>query len=364
MNVRIFFVILSLMSVSLLILSSGENSGQSSVLSSHGWRQVACFGLGFVLYFAAASFDYRSLRNYAWPLFIGGIIALLGLFFVESSHQVRRWYHLPFGISLQVSEYLKVITILLVSVFLEARRSQLPSFLVFLSTLFLFAIPFFLILKQPDLGSALLLIPTALFMLWLVDVKGSWLFFLSFFFLLAMLIVSAFFLEILDHEKMRPYLSPWIREYQYERLNPHSYHQRAAKTAIGLGGIWGSGWRKGEFFRRGWLPASHSDSVFSAFGEEFGFVGLLFLIFLFYSLVRYILLVSLYAADEMGALLAGGIGACLAMQILINIAMMLGLFPITGVPLPLVTAGGSSVLSTMLSLGLVQSVHSRRLMFR
>jgi len=125
----------------------------------------------------------------------------------------------------------------------------------------------------------------------------------------------------------------------------------------------GTGWRKSEYTSGGWLPASYTDSVFPAFGEEFGFLGLLFLLALFYSLIYFSFQVAAVAKDPFGRLLSAGIAVYLAMHILMNIGMMSGFLPITGVPLVLVTYGGSSILSTMTALGILQSIYSRRFMF-
>ena len=176
-------------------------------------------------------------------------------------------------------------------------------------------------------------------------------------------IVALFFLGMVSHEKMRPYFTTFMKEYQYERLNPETYHQKAAQIAIAVGGITGTGWHSSEFAGKKWLPYAHTDSVFAAFGEEFGFIGLTFLLFLFYALIYFSFQVAAVARDPFGRLLAAGLAAYLAMHVLVNSAMMCALLPISGVPLLLVTYGGSSVLTTMTALGLLQSIYSRRFMF-
>ena len=162
---------------------------------------------------------------------------------------------------------------------------------------------------------------------------------------------------------MRPLFTTFMKEYQYERLNPNSYHQKAAQIAIAVGGLTGTGWGKSEFAGRKWLPMAHTDSVFAAIGEEFGFMGLVFLLFLFYALIYCSFQVAAVARDPFGRLLAAGLAAYLAMHVLVNIAMMCALLPISGVPLIFVTYGGSSLLTTMAALGLLQSIYSRRFMF-
>jgi rod shape determining protein RodA len=154
-----------------------------------------------------------------------------------------------------------------------------------------------------------------------------------------------------------------MKDYQFDRLDPHTHHQKSAAIAIGIGGLTGTGWRKSEYTSGGWLPAAYTDSVFPAFAEEFGFVGLVLMLMLFYALLYFSFQVTAVAKDHFGRLLSAGITVYLAMHILVNIGMMIGMLPITGVPLVLVTYGGSSSLSTMMALGILQSIYSRRFMF-
>lgn len=170
-------------------------------------------------------------------------------------------------------------------------------------------------------------------------------------------------MNVISHEELRPYATKVLKNYQFDRLDPNTHHQKAAATAIAIGGLTGTGWKKGEYTSRGWLPAAYTDSVFPAFGEEFGFLGLVFLLALLYSLIYFSFQVTAVAKDHFGRLLSAGVAVYLAMHILLNIGMMCGLMPITGVPLILVSYGGSSTLLTMSALGILQSIYSRRFMF-
>ena len=127
--------------------------------------------------------------------------------------------------------------------------------------------------------------------------------------------------------------------------------------------MWGSGWRNSEFTGQQWLPAAHTDSVFAAYTEEFGFAGVTFMLLLFFGLLYFSFQVTAVAKDRFGRLLSAGITVYLAMHVIVNIGMMCGFLPITGVPLVLITYGGSSILSTMTALGIIQSIYSRRFMF-
>jgi len=162
---------------------------------------------------------------------------------------------------------------------------------------------------------------------------------------------------------MKPVFTKAMKEYQYERLNPNTYHQKAGQTAIALGKITGTGIGKSEFTGRKWLPFAYTDSVFPAFTEQTGMLGAFFLLLLFFGLIYCSFQVIAVARDPFGRLLSSGISVYLAMHVIVNIGMMCGFLPITGVPLILVSYGGSSVLSTMTALGLLQSVYARRFTF-
>ena len=180
---------------------------------------------------------------------------------------------------------------------------------------------------------------------------------------LALLFVALKFTGVIPHEALRPYATVFLKEYQYDRLDPNTLHQRSAQTAIAIGGITGTGIGKSEFTGNGWLPTPYTDSVFPAFGEETGLIGLLFLLFLLYGLVFLAFRTLVAAKDLFGRLISAGIAIYLATHILINIGMMVGFLPITGVTLILVSYGGSSLLATMGALGLLQSVYARRFLF-
>jgi rod shape determining protein RodA len=262
-----------------------------------------------------------------------------------------------------VNSKLQWIVVIALSWFIERRASKSS----YLSTAFLggiiVGIPFLLILKQPDLGTALVLFPITLVMFYFGDLHPGVVRILTILGAIGVTFIALIFLGVIPHEDIRPYATLFLKNYQFDRLDPNTHHQKTAATAIALGGLTGTGWRKSEYTGGGWLPAPYTDSVFPAFGEEFGFLGLLIVMMIFYALIYFSFQVTAVAKDHFGRLLSAGITVYLAMHILVNIGMMSGFFPITGVPLVLITYGGSSVLSTMAALGILQSIYSRRFMF-
>lgn len=366
-DLRVVPIVIFLMAISLLVISS-MTMDAAEWESPSFWTpfvksQMRWFCLGWVVFFLFALFDYRKLRDWSVFLYFGTLLLLGGLFFVDPIQNVHRWYRLPGIANYQPSELAKITLIIALGWFLERQGRFVGTFKVAAQMGCLVGIPFLLILKQPDLGTALVLYPIALCVGYFAGIHRNVLRLLIVFGGLAFGFAALVFLGVLSHEEMQPFFTRFIQEYQYNRLNPNTYHQKAASIAIAIGGLFGSGWHKSEFAARKWLPAAHTDSVFAAFGEEFGFLGLMFLLFLFYALIYCSFQVVVVAKDPFGRLLAAGLAAYLAMHVLVNIAMMCALLPISGVPLIFVTYGGSSLLTTMAALGLLQSIYSRRFMF-
>lgn len=361
-------ILLILMLISILVISSTtmdpSEMGEETLFTPVAKSQIKWFALGSCVYIFFAGLDYRMLKKWTWFLYLGMIVMLFGLFFVPAIQNVHRWYRIPgVNFAFQPSEYAKLIVVMALSLYLENKGRDTyrkSSTLVAMAIVF---VPFLLILKQPDLGTALVLYPIALVLFYLGGIKKKVIAAMSLLAVAGLVFVSMMFLGFISHDEFRPYATKVIKEYQYERLNPHTYHQEASQTAIALGGVTGSGWHKSEFTAHQWLPAAHTDSVFASFSEEFGLIGVFFLMLFFFGLLYFSFQVTAVANDRFGRLLSAGIATYLAMHMIVNMGMMCGFLPITGVPLMLITYGGSSVLSTMTALGILQSIYSRRFMF-
>ena len=366
---RIIPVILGLMLVSLIVISSNSqpstvDGAEEMFLTPLVRSQVKWFAIGWGVFLFFAAFDYNKLREWTWILYVLVLFALLGLFFTKSIVGVNRWYRIPLlGVSIQPSEYAKLVVIIALSWFLERNKQQSQQWGTVFKASIIVGIPFLLIFKQPDLGTALVLFPITLVMFYFGDVHPTVVNTMKWVGGAILVLVALIFLGVIPHEDLRPIATKVLKEYQFDRLDPDTHHQRVAATAIAVGGVTGTGWGKSEFTGGGWLPAPYTDSVFPAFAEEFGLIGLVFLLALFYLLIYFSFQVTSVAKDHFGRLLSAGVAVYLAMHILMNIGMMTGFLPITGVPLILVTYGGSSILSTMTALGILQSIYSRRFMF-
>lgn len=366
---RVVPVILALMFIGLLTISSysidpSPEGTEESFFTPMVITQCKWIVIGLGVFFFFAAFDYNKLREWTWILYGLVIVALIGVYFTDPIARVHRWYRIPFlNMSFQPSESAKLIVVISLSWFLERHRQVASSWSTAFYGCLIVGIPFLLILKQPDLGTALVLFPIALVMFYFGDIHPLVVRTMTWMGGLILIFVALIFLGVITHDEVRPYATLVLKDYQFDRLDPNTHHQKAAVTAIALGGLTGKGWRKSDYTGGGWLPAPYTDSVFPAFGEEFGFIGLLLMLVLFYALIYFSFQVTAVAGDQFGRLLSAGVTVYLAMHILVNIGMMSGLLPITGVPLILVSYGGSSILSTMTALGILQSIYSRRFMF-
>lgn len=367
MDWKIILVIILLMIISLSVISSYTMQGDAidePIFTPLVRVQLQWFAIGWGVFICAALFDYNKLREWTWFLYLLMLFALFGLFFTDSVQRVHRWYKVPLlGMSIQPSEQAKLIVVIALSWFIERRAGQSRSLKTLWGASLIVGIPFLLILKQPDLGTAMILFPIALVMFYLGNMQTWVIRGMTVMGAIALLGVAVIFLGVVSPEQIKPYATKVLKEYQFERLNPKTHQLQAATTSIAIGGMTGVGWRKSTYASEGWLPTPYTDSVFAAYAEEFGLVGILFLLGLFYLLIYRGFQVTQVSKDSFGRLLAAGITTYLAMHVLVNIGMMSGFLPITGVPLILVSYGGSSIVLTMTALGILQSIYIRRFMF-
>lgn len=368
-DLRILPILIALLGVSLITISAYSTDGSPEALEGSFFtpsvvRQIKGIALGVAAFIFFAGFDYNRLREWTWLLYLLMLLSLVGLFFSDSIQRVHRWYRVPIvGMSFQPSEYTKLVVVIALSWFLERRRSRSKELSTAFFALLIVLVPFALILKQPDLGTALVLFPIALVMFYFGDLHPWLIRTMSLAAIFLFGLIALIFLGIVSHEEIRPHATKVLKEYQFDRLDPNTHHQKVASTAIAIGGVTGKGWRNSEYAGGGWLPEAYTDSIFPAFTEEFGFLGALFVMALFYALLYFNFQITAVASDHFGRLLSAGITVYLAIHVLVNVGMMCGLLPITGVPLVLMSYGGSSILSTMTALGISQSIYSRRFMF-
>jgi rod shape determining protein RodA len=321
-------------------------------------KQVYWYLMGFALLIMITLFDYHLLERLAWPIYLFTIFLLvLVLIIGKVSSGSQRWLDLGI-INIQPSELAKLSIVIILSQFFSTHGEYADYRLRDLWQPFLLILlPFVLIVQEPDLGSAMALAIIAFSIILVMKIR--W---ISLIFLIAATLSSV------------PFVWFSLKEYQKKRiftfLNPESdplgagYHIIQSKIAIGSGLLAGKGFLKGTQTRLHFLPEQHTDFAFSVWGEEWGFLGSLFLLMLYLLLILWGINIAKNSKDKFGAILAIGITAIVFWQMVINIGMTIGLLPVVGIPLVLFSYGGSSVLSTMLGMGLLMSISIRRFMFQ
>lgn len=330
--------------------------GESSVFL----RQSLWIFLGWIAYLLFSRLSYRKLTGFIYPFYGGVILSLLLVLFVGGVRfGAQRWIKI-WWFNFQPSEFAKLAVILILSRYFSRmgpNQFRLSvgslSFLKGMVVPFLIiAIPFALIVKQPDLGTALMILFIFLAMAYLAGVKLRYVLFVL------MLGIG-----------LSPLFWHFLRDYQKDRLlvflNPNSDPLGAGYTiiqsiiAIGSGRLLGRGWLAGTQGQLNFLPEAHTDFIFGIFSEEFGFLGCILLLGIYFTLIRSAFLASERTEDNFGRFFCFGTGLMLALQVYVNISMTMGLSPVVGLPLPLMSYGGSSMLVTFIGMGIVQNIIRR-----
>lgn len=344
----------------IFIHSTGTQIDTPESLASFG-KQLRWIGIGTAVYLLVAALDYRSFSCRVAMLFgyaVSLVLLVVVLFFGLKIFGATRWLNF-FGLRLQPSEPAKLMVIGVLSAIFSAPKFSSSKSLCILMSSAAVGIPFFLIAIEPDLGSSLVLLPVAGIMLFSFGIKWRYV-------LLGLTAIAVgISFVLLDSFREDPIL---LRDYQRDRikvfLNPgsdlsnrgHNAHQ--ALLAVGSGGLSGTGIGRGIQNELGFLPqtVSNNDFIFSVIAEETGFVGVLFLLTL-YLVLLYTILRTAFIVSGYGRYIAVGVAMLIFCHIFINIGMSIGIAPVTGLPLPLVSYGGSFILTTMTTLGLVQSIY-------
>jgi len=363
-----------------------EASSSSSWYHQSWLRQILWYVLGIGAATGLCCMDYRTISRWAFVVYWVAILLLIVVLIpgIGTTHGwgARRWIDLAF-FQFQPSEFAKLGFILAQGHFLSRPAEELRSPSIFARALGLMILPFLLIMKEPDLGSALVLLPTGLMMLYVAGTPRRFLVRLvggvgivGVLFLGAVLFLPAkwqlFKLEDYQQRRLMVYFD---REYPLpasaskadrERLRKQrfddSHNVRQALISVGSGGLTGKGWRQGTQNALGYLPraVAHNDFIFSVIAEERGFAGSVLVLTLYGTVLVTGIRIAGQARDRLGRLLAVGVVTLLFSHVFINIGMNIRIMPVTGVPLPLLSYGGSSVLGSLIAMGLLQNVYIYR----
>lgn len=349
-------VALSLMGSLLVWSASRADLASESDPQSYLKRHLINIGVALVLGFIASRINYRLLRAYTPVVYVASMVLLLVPFVPGLGVTIagaRAWIDVPLGLTIQPSEFAKITVILMMAALLSERhdREEEPSAQDVLLALAVAAIPTAIILVQNDTGTVLILAAVSLSIVAVSGVRTRWL----------VGLIGAAILGVLASIQLG-----LLQEYQVDRLtsfiNPNedvsasAYNANQAAIAIGGGGLDGYGLFEGPQTQGNFVPVNESDFIFTVAGEELGFLGSALLIAFMAVILWRAVLIAWKADDLYGRLVATGVAAWLAFQMFENIGMTLGIMPITGIPLPFVSAGGTSMMATWIALGLLQTV--------
>jgi len=317
-------------------------------------RALIWSGLAVVIFVVATAFDYRWLKTLTWPIYVVNIgLLLLTRAIGDGVGGSARW--ISFGpLAFQFSELAKILMIGVLAAYLGNREGRLDSLRAILGACLLMVPPWILVFVQPDLGSSLVLIAILAGMLFMSGASLRWLIAMAAAVIAAVPLAWTYVLH--DYQKAR------ILSF----INPTADTQGAgfqvlqSQIAVGSGGLLGTGLTNGTPYRGQFLPVQQSDFVFAVLAQELGFIGALVVFLLFAALLWRVVAAAWRSRDPFGTLFAAGIASMILFQVFVNVGMVVGILPVTGIPLPFITHGGASLVSIALGLGVIQSINIRQ----
>ena len=381
--------IILLMAIGLVVIYSASYEEARRQHVNYVWRQIVWAGVGLICFLLTCCFEYELLKKIAYPLYGVILVVLIALLlFGREQSGVKRWIVLG-PISIQPAEFAKLMVIFALAKFLYDLRRKRRSIIYVFASLGIILPPMALILKQPNLGTALTLLPVWVAM---VFVAGGRLRYLAILFIVGLVAVPAMWFPMKVYQKKRVFefldvterklLLKTLRQSEKEKLariiDPGSdkpieqllgsfgggWNSQQSKIAVGSGGFSGRGFLSGSQTQLAFLPEAHTDFVFPVLCEEWGFIGSSLTLLLYSVMIISGLRIACESFDLFSRVMASGIVVLLGSHVVINVAMTIGLLPIAGLPLPLLSYGGSSMLMSMIGLGLLQSIHTRRHYFQ
>lgn len=317
-------------------------------------RQLIYAGLGLILFWIVSRMDYQKLLSLSLWMYGACLAGLIAVFIIGTvSGGARRWIPLFGGFKLQVSEFVKIVLVLLMARYFTDLKGEDLTWRDLLKGAGLVLIPMALVAKQPDLGTALTYMPVLLTGILLTGLRWQY---LAVVVLVAALMLPAAWFALHDYQRAR--LTTFVDPSTDPRGSGYQVIQ--SMIAVGNGGLWGYGVTKGTQTQLQFLPISHTDFIFSSFAEEHGFVGVVVVLGLYFLLLMQVVQNAQTAPDRAGMYICMGIAGILLFHVLVNVGMVIGRMPVTGIPLPLMSFGGSNTLSIFAMLGLVNNVRLRR----
>lgn len=345
----LLLLILVLATVAGFVLYSASSKSMALL-----YRQAAAYCVGLAMMLTIAQFQPRFMERWVPAAYIGCLILLIAVELVGvQSKGAQRWLNIPGLMRFQPSEIVKLVMPMVVAWYL-ARHALPPSFKSICITLVIILVPVVLILKQPDLGTSLLVAIAGLFALLMAGLR--WRYIIGAMLLLVPVATAMWFFVLHEYQKRRVLTF----------MNPESdplgagWNIIQSKAAIGSGGVFGKGWLQGTQSHLDFLPEGHTDFIIAVLAEEFGLVGVCLLLVVYLLVIARGFYITLQAQDTFSKLLAGSITLTFFIYVMVNIGMVSGLLPVVGVPLPLISYGGTSLVTLLAGFGILMSIHTHR----
>lgn len=333
--------------------------------STYAMKQLIFYGVGFAVLIILQFIDSEVIKQYSYFLYGLGLILLIGLFFLADEKKgMIGWYEV-FGFGFQPSEVMKIFMILTLAKYLDKREERpFNSFFELYPIFLIIGVPLLLIILQPDLGTALVFIIIMLCMMLVYGVK------LRYFAILSGIVSIGISVLYILYSYKNEFFDKLVPEHQLNRLisfiDPSKdplgtgYQVTQSIIAVGSGQLHGVGLYQGTQGKNNWVPESHNDFIFSVIAEEHGFIGASILLLLLFFLIYRIVRIGIKSTDVYGAYVSAGMVGMLIFTIFENVGMTIGIMPITGIPLPFVSYGGSSLLTNFISIGIILNLGRRR----
>jgi len=353
-QLTVYAVLLAAIGLSMAYSHTTAQLGEALVEGTTFTRGLVWAGLALLVYAGVTLFDYRWLRTLTWPIYLF-TLALLGatLFLGDSDAASARWISLG-GFQLQSSEVAKILLILVLARYLADRERRLDSLTTILGACLVVAPAWLLVMIQPDLGTSLVFFAILGGMLFMAGASLRWLGALALAVVAALPLVWTYVLHDYQRERLTSFLDP-----ASDPLGA-GFQLLTAQQAVASGGLLGAGLTNGAQNQSDLLPVQTTDFVFAIVAEELGFVGCVVVFLLFAALIWRVLAIAWRSRDPFGLMMGAGIASMILFQLTVNVGMVLGIMPITGIPLPFITHGGSSLMSLAIGLGILQSIAIRQ----
>jgi rod shape determining protein RodA len=345
----------------LSVVSVLEIRSATEMTKFHGFqeKQMIFLGIGLVGMFAISLVDYHRLLEISYWAYGVSLLSLVAVRVVgQKVLGARRWINLGGGAHFQPSEWVKLVLILVSARFFweMVANGREMTWKDIGKAFLLIGVPLVMVLKQPDLGTSLTYLPVLIVGLFLGGIRFKQ---AAIILLVVVVVVGG---GLASGKLLKPYQRARLTAFMNPDSDPKAsgYQIRQSLIAVGSGGLWGKGQSKGTQTQGDFLPIPYTDFIFAAFCEEHGFIGAIGVLLLYFLILVRLIQNAQTAADPPGSLIVMGIAAVLLFQIAVNIGMCVGLMPVTGIPLPLMSYGGSSIIYMFLALGIVMNVRMRR----